>query len=99
VRCEGCGAFQLNPYQFFGLVGILLAAFVAADLHGAIQHWGREKGVGLGQRDLVREKQVLSLVKSVVLAEHYPIVLVPSLHPDPPETHVAPHPNTLGIMH
>jgi hypothetical protein len=65
----------LNSYQLFGVVRIFLAAVVAPDPELAIHGRGRQKGIGLSERNLVGEEEVLLPVKSVILAQNDPKIL------------------------
>jgi hypothetical protein len=66
--------FHLEPYQVLGIVKRLVPTFIAADAQAEIEcGWGRKR-VRLTQRNLVAAKEILLLVKFVILANHDPAV-------------------------
>jgi hypothetical protein len=71
---EGRGILKFDSHDLFRFVGILLTTCVATDLQ-VVAEFGRSLvGVGLSERNLVREKQVLPFVETMVLAEYCPEV-------------------------
>jgi hypothetical protein len=57
------------------LIGVLLAAFVAADAETVIESGRRLDRVGFAQRNPVSKKEILLIVEFVIFAEYYPEIL------------------------
>jgi len=74
VRNEGTRRVEFDSQHVFGMVGILLAAVIAAYSEVSIDGGRRKTSVRLAERNSVAEEHVLNFVKSMVLAEHDPIV-------------------------
>jgi hypothetical protein len=74
VRFKILTQFHLEPHQIFGIVKGHLPTFIAAHAQAEIERWWRRKCVGFAQGNLVAAKQILLLVKLVILADHDPAV-------------------------
>ena len=75
---------------------MLFIAFIALDCDSEIQCWRGRKFIGLTQRDLVTATEVLTVMESVVFADHGPherkgiIPRAPRGHEDLPKAEIAP---------